>query len=333
MYYRRPYTLRRINAADMSTMVDEDYDGASSSADALETLERWEQDVINHLRTAGLPKASEIKLVDEILKIRKGRRQVFSAMQTKIAKINGRVGDAEEELRSRKKQLIVERDDFVFREKEMKISYTERLKEQEAYLKRKFEDKLKQLNGKYEDYLEGKEKEHIKALDSARQESTAREVQEVTRRHDDENLRLVKTLREAMGQNETLKQVARQKGDAAEKLRHECLGVHSKLEEEKNRRAAIEKKLSGAIAHIEGLQSKLDSEVNYARDLSTQLERQQEERSVATESSDRSHAEEMTLVEKKVKQALAAKDVKISQLMGRCSALEQELQGLSSFVR
>ena len=319
----------------MSSLIDSEYStigSAASPTEALGNIETTEQEVINHLRTAGLRRDSEIKLVDDILRIRKERRQIFSAMQMKLKKMSDKIGESEEESRSRQKQLSVERDEFVSREKELKQSYTGRLKDQEAYLKRKFEDKLRQLNGKYEGYLEGKEKEHVKAVEEARRESTSREVQEVTRRADNENLRLVKSLREALSQNEVLKQDARQKSDAAEQLQKECIAMHSRLEEEKQRRVTTEKNLIEARAGVEALRVKLDKEARYAKELSNALDKQQEERSVATESLDREHAKEMVAVERKVKQALAAKDEKIHLLTERCGALMSELEGLQSFV-
>ena len=120
------------------------------------------------------------------------------------------------------------------------------------------EEKLRQLNTKYEDYLQRKEKEHAKAIEGAQRQNTSREVQEVSRRADKENLRLVKSLREALGQNEALKQDTRQKSDVMEQLRKECLATHGRLEEEKLGRTATEKKLEEARAGMEELQVKLD---------------------------------------------------------------------------
>ena len=71
--------------------------------------------MINHLRTAGLRRDSEIKLVDNILNIRKERRQIFSAMYAKLRKMNDKINEVEEELHSRHKQLCAERDEFVSR--------------------------------------------------------------------------------------------------------------------------------------------------------------------------------------------------------------------------
>ncbi len=319
----------------MASLIDSEYipsSFAAKSAGALQNIESGEQDVINHLRTAGLRRDSEIKLVDDILRIRKERRQVFSAMHAKLKKMNDKISELEEESRTRHKQLSTERDEFVSREKELKQSYHARLKDQEGYLKGKLEEKLRQLNSKYEGYLERKEKEHAKAVEEARRQSTSREVQEVTKRADNENLRLVKSLRETHGQNEALKQDARQKSDAAEQLRKECIATHSRLEEERQRRLVTEKKLVEARRTIEALHAKLEREVKYARGLSDALDKQQEERSLATESLDREHAENMSSLERKVKQALAAKDDKIRTLTGQCDALTSELEGLRSFV-
>ena len=74
----------------MSSLIDSEYStigSAASPAEALGNIETTEQEVINHLRTAGLRRDSESKLVDDILRIRKERRQIFSAMQMKLKKM------------------------------------------------------------------------------------------------------------------------------------------------------------------------------------------------------------------------------------------------------
>ena len=74
---------------DMASLIASEYspsDLAITSTEALANIESGEQDVINHLRTAGLRRDSEIKLVDNILNIRKERRQIFSAMYAKLRK-------------------------------------------------------------------------------------------------------------------------------------------------------------------------------------------------------------------------------------------------------
>ena len=50
----------------------------------MDKLEDREQDLIQHVRTAGLQKRREISLVDEILELRKERRQQFSALQSQV---------------------------------------------------------------------------------------------------------------------------------------------------------------------------------------------------------------------------------------------------------
>jgi len=45
-------------------------------------LEHLEQQIIQHIRTAGLRKPKETSLVDELLELRKLRRQVFARLNT-----------------------------------------------------------------------------------------------------------------------------------------------------------------------------------------------------------------------------------------------------------
>ena len=83
----------------------------------------------------------------------------------------------------------------------------------------------------------------------------------------------------------------------------------------------------------EVLTQKLNAEQEHVKELNNALERHQEERSVATESLDRAHAEEMSIVENKVKKALHAKDEQIKLLTTRCTMLETELESIQDSLR
>ena len=61
------------------------------------------------------------------------------------------------------------------------------------------------LNMKYESYLEGKEREHMKAVEEAKKYSAKKQLDELSRRNDNENLRLIKSLREATTEISMLK--------------------------------------------------------------------------------------------------------------------------------
>ena len=54
---------------------------------SLDRLEAQEQDFIQHIRTAGLRKPRETALVDELLAMRKERRQIFSALVGHIIRL------------------------------------------------------------------------------------------------------------------------------------------------------------------------------------------------------------------------------------------------------
>jgi hypothetical protein len=51
---------------------------ADGYADALNSLETMEQSIMQHIRTAGLKKNRECAIIDEVLNLRKNRRQIFS---------------------------------------------------------------------------------------------------------------------------------------------------------------------------------------------------------------------------------------------------------------
>ena len=313
----------------MAGLVDFDVETISqSAAESIDGIEKKEQEVINHLRTAGLRQSSETSLVDDILKIRKERRKVFSAMQTKLMKIVTKVEEMEREERSVRTERREEREEHSAEIQQLKNVSKEQLGDQALHLKRKFEAKLRELNSKYESYLETKEKEHAKALEEARKFSAKREMDELSRRNDNENLRLIKSLHDAVAEISTLKEAMKRKEDSMVKMRTECVAVHSTLEKEKERRKVAESKLGQYSISVEVLGQKLNSERDYARELSNTLDRQQEERSVATESLDRAHAKEMDTLEEKVRVALNAKDEQIQALTRRCTMLEAELKGI-----
>jgi len=51
----------------------------------MEAIEALEQDLIQHIRTAGLQKRREICLVDEVLELRKEKRKLLTSLQSQIA--------------------------------------------------------------------------------------------------------------------------------------------------------------------------------------------------------------------------------------------------------
>jgi hypothetical protein len=313
----------------MAGLVEFDVETISqSAAESIDGIEKTEQGVINHLRTAGLRQSSETALVDDILKIRKDRRRVFSAMQTKLVKVVGKVEEVEAELRGMRTERKKEREEHSVEMQQVKGMSKDQLGDQALHLKRKFENKLKELNAKYESYLAAQEKEHTNAVEEARKFSAKKEMDELSRRNDNENLRLIKSLHDAVAEISTLKETLKRKDDSMTKMRHECVTIHSKLEEEKERRKAAEAKLSQYVVSAEILGQKLNTEREYARELSDTLDRQQEERSLATESLDCAHAKEMDTLEGKVRVALNAKDEQIHTLTGRCTMLETELESI-----
>jgi hypothetical protein len=314
----------------MAAMVDVDMDIISSATETIAGIEAKEQEVINHLRTAGLRQSSETALVADILKIRKERRRVFAAMQSKLLKVVDKNEDAETELRSRRSESQKERAQHAAELEELRGNLKDQHQEQAAYMKRKFEGKLKELNGKFESYLEGKEKEHAQALEAARKYSAKQELDAANLQSDNENMRLIKSLRGVTSENGMLKAAVSQRDETIARIKTECVTIHTKLEEETERRRRLEKRLGELSVASEALTNKLHSERGYARELSNALDQQQEERSVATESLDRAHAHEMATLEAKVRVALQAKDEQAHALSARCVHLETELESIRS---
>ena len=75
----------------------------------MESIETREHDLIQHIRTAGLQKRREIALVDEVLELRKEKRQVFSNLASKVESLTKLLSESEKErvdvLKNTKEQL------------------------------------------------------------------------------------------------------------------------------------------------------------------------------------------------------------------------------------
>jgi chromosome segregation ATPase len=137
-------------------------------ADQLDTLEASEQTLIEHLRTAGLKKTRECQLIDEVLNMRKNRRQVFSMLTKDVSNTRelqegqqARAKELTQDLQQNIKELQeeIEKKDYALRniQKELKKKlqdvhekYRRVMKDEVNSVKAGYEKTLSTLEGKIE---------------------------------------------------------------------------------------------------------------------------------------------------------------------------------------
>jgi hypothetical protein len=134
----------------------------------LDTLEASEQTLIEHLRTAGLKKTRECQLIDEVLNMRKNRRQVFSMLTKDVSNTRelqegqqARAKELTQDLQQNIKELQeeIEKKDYALRniQKELKKKlqdvhekYRRVMKDEVNSVKAGYEKTLSTLEGKIE---------------------------------------------------------------------------------------------------------------------------------------------------------------------------------------
>ncbi len=123
----------------------------------MEEIESLEQTLIQHLRTSGLRQAREVSLVEEVLEIRKRRRQIFSSLENQAKEASIEAGKAT-------KAAEIERDDI----KEKLIQLKKQQKDELIELQQAWDEKEQSLIQQEEDHIESLKKEWGKKFDKLR---------------------------------------------------------------------------------------------------------------------------------------------------------------------
>ena len=133
---------------------------------SIATIEDMEQQLIQHLRTSGLRKPRETSLIDEIMLIRRERRKVCASLkgetlsfQEALANANkeseknnlARVSELEMQLTTQQHQLDDFKREHLRQVRELKDRYSARLHGDIEELSRKYESKLRMLEGKIDE--------------------------------------------------------------------------------------------------------------------------------------------------------------------------------------
>jgi hypothetical protein len=105
----------------------------------MEGIEAREQDLIQHIRTAGLQKRREICLVDEVLELRKERRKFLTSMQSQIASLTSE----RSELTERCGQVISDAKEQLLA---IKVHFEEKLKSVQTDLEARNKELMTESN-------------------------------------------------------------------------------------------------------------------------------------------------------------------------------------------
>ena len=169
---------------------------AVDSAAALQGIESTEQRVIQHIRTAGLRKASETSLIDDIMNIRRERRRIFKDMMDCNSGVESKVKQLEYRDREMKKLVESERKEWNKRLQSCKESYSNEMENNAFQLKKKYERMLLQVTEQLENMSNTKQVESHAEIQQQAAKMTEQEVRKVTEVYENKMLRYKTALRD-----------------------------------------------------------------------------------------------------------------------------------------
>jgi uncharacterized coiled-coil DUF342 family protein len=162
----------------------------------MEEIESLEQTLIQHLRTSGLRPNKEVSLVEEILEIRKKRRQLFTQLDIQSKEANVEAGKAIHAAQSERDEMKEALAQWKRQQtqdlQELQQAWDEReqamLREEEKRMEKlrlEWSRKFDKLRGGYVDQLQGSE-EKIKQLSREKDQLEERITNSLTKRVQEE---------------------------------------------------------------------------------------------------------------------------------------------------
>ena len=156
----------------------------------VDQLEEAEQSLIEHIRTAGIKKTREYQLIDEIISLRKRRRQVFSLiikdnennsvlykeekekLKDQLNRLKQRIIDVNNELE--KKDMIIKniQKEFKMKLEDVHLKYRDMVKQEVKRVRESYDKKLITLEEKIE-----KIQEKSTRSDEVNEEEQMRKIQ------------------------------------------------------------------------------------------------------------------------------------------------------------
>jgi hypothetical protein len=121
-------------------------ESVSSSSESFEQIESLEQDLIQHIRTAGIRKSRETDIIEELMGIRRERRRLFGGLRSEIQLLE----EANAALKSKLTRLVAAQEAEVASKH---AGLIEQLKDRDIQLQnanKKMESEIRLIKERYE---------------------------------------------------------------------------------------------------------------------------------------------------------------------------------------
>ena len=281
---------------------------------SLDRLEAQEQDFIQHIRTAGLRKPRETALVDELLAMRKERRQIFSALVGHIIR-----------LQSTRLQLAEDVERHIAAQRDLRRAHQEELKKLEEThssemhhqmqrLSRKYEDKLRVIGSRVEEVSNAKLRDQQASVDALAKELTSDAVEEVTKKHEEKLIRYKEALRTFAEKEKDIEAVAQKQAGLARAYQREAQTLRQQLEEQKALISDLASKEKTASSLLSSARASLQAEQMESGGLRVEVSRLRDMAQADMRALGEAHGEQLQHVEQMVKAAMFSKEKIIAKL-------------------
>jgi len=290
-------------------------EGAAIRRDfSLDSLETREQDIIQHVRTAGLRKPRETALVDELLAIRKERRQIFSALVGHIVRLQTTrqqlTDDLEQQASAQREMRSLHQQEL----KKMEETHATELQHQVQRLSRRYEDKLRLIGSKVEEVASARRRDQQSEAESLAQQMTAAALGEAEKKHDEKLLRFKEALRSVAEKEKEMEAVAQKQAGLARAYQREAQNLKLQLEEQKSIVSSLSAKEKTATTVVESMRASLKAEQMDSGALRVELGRVRDQAQAEMRSLNEAHGEQLLQIEDRVKAAVSKKDALIVRL-------------------
>jgi len=281
---------------------------------SLDKLEAQEQDIIQHVRTAGLRKPRETALVDELLAMRKERRQIFSALLGHIVRLQSTRQELRDEV---ERHLVAQRELRNLHQQELKKleeTHASELLHQAQRLGRKYEEKLRLIGSKVDEVTSAKLKDQQSSVDAKAREMSEIAVAQVEKRYEEKLLRYKEALRAVAEKEKDMEAIANKQSNLARSFQREVQMLKLQAEEQRSLISDLSAKEKTANTLLDSARSNLQSEQMDSGALRVEVSRLRDIAQAEARSLSEAHSEQLLLVEEKVKSAMQKKDSQIAKL-------------------
>lgn len=140
---------------------------------SLDRLESQEQNIIQHVRTAGLRKPRETALIDELLEMRRERRQIFSALLAHTVHLQGSRQQLTDDLAAAARAMRECKTAHQQQICSLEESHGLELQHLQQRAKRKYEERLRLLGDKVDQVASAKRQDEGAAAEALARDMTA----------------------------------------------------------------------------------------------------------------------------------------------------------------